>query len=65
MGRHFGRYARLSFRSSIIPLVQKDLIVDLKCSKKLFRGDTLLFMVVQDPSSAASDVNHDLDLIGQ
>ena len=40
-----------------------DLTVDLKCNVKLFADDTSLFTIVQDPSTAASDMNHDLELI--
>ena len=40
-----------------------DLTVDLKCNVKLFADDTSLFTIVQDPSTAASDINHDLELI--
>ena len=40
-----------------------DLTENLSCSVKLFADDTSLFTTVQDPSSAASDLNHDLDLI--
>ena len=36
---------------------------NLKCSAKLFADDTPLFTIVQDPNLAASDMNHDLDLI--
>ena len=39
-----------------------DLTVDLKCNVKLFADDTSLFTIVQDPSTAASDMNHDLEL---
>ena len=42
-----------------------DPTADLKCSVKLFADDTSLFTVVQDHNSAASDVNHDLSLIGK
>ena len=40
-----------------------DLTQNLKCSAKLFADDTSLFTTVQDPNLAASDMNHDLDLI--
>ena len=40
-----------------------DPTVDLKCNVKLFADDTSLFTIVQDPSTAASDMNHDLELI--
>ena len=43
----------------------KDFTVDLKCSVELFADDTSLFTVVQDPNSAASDMNHDLSVIGK
>ena len=42
-----------------------DLTTDLKCNVKLFADDTSLFTVVQDPYSAASDMNHDLELISR
>ena len=42
-----------------------DLSVGLKCNVKLFADDTSLFTVVEDSHTAASDMNHDLDLISQ
>ena len=42
-----------------------DLAVGLKCNVKLFADDTSLFTVVEDPNTAANDMNHDLDLISQ
>ena len=42
-----------------------DLAVGLKCNVKLFADDTSLFTVVEDANTAANDMNHDLDLIGQ
>ena len=42
-----------------------DLTVDLKCKVKLFADDTSLFTIVQDPNTAACDMNHDLELISQ
>ena len=42
-----------------------DLATDVKCSVKLFADDTLLFTVVEDINSAASDMNHDLEIINQ
>ena len=42
-----------------------DLTADLKCIVKLFADDTSLFTVVHDHNSAASDMNHDLSLIGK
>ena len=42
-----------------------DLTENLKCNVKLFADDTSLFTVVQNPNTAASDMNHDLDLIKQ
>ena len=42
-----------------------DLAVGLKCNVKLFDDDTSLFTVVEDSNTAASDMNHDLDLISQ
>ena len=43
----------------------KDLTRDLKCIVKLFADDTSLFTVVEDPNTAANDMNHDLELIRQ
>ena len=40
-----------------------DLSQNLRCSVKLFADDTSLFTIVKDTSAAASDMNHDLDLI--
>ena len=40
-----------------------DLTENLSCSVKIFADDTSLFTIVQDPNSADSDLNHDLDLI--
>ena len=40
-----------------------DLIDGLKCSVKLFADDTSIFKVVDDPHTAAFDLNHDLYLI--
>ena len=42
-----------------------DLAVGLKCNVKLFADDISLFTVVEDLNTAASDMNHDLDLISQ
>ena len=42
-----------------------DLTRDLKCSVELLADDTSLFTVVQDPNTAANDMNHDLELIRQ
>ena len=42
-----------------------DLNEYLRCNFKLFADDTSLFTVVQDSNSAASDMNHDLELISQ
>ena len=42
-----------------------DLTTDWKCNVKLFADDTSLFTVFQEPYSAASDINHDLELISQ
>ena len=42
-----------------------DLAVGLKRNVKLFADDTSLFTVVEDANTAANDMNHDLDLIGQ
>ena len=40
-----------------------DLAQNLRCKVKLFADDTSLFTTVQDPQTAAIDMNHDLDLI--
>ena len=42
-----------------------DLTAGLKCNVKLFADDTSLFTIVQDSATAASDMNHDLELIKQ
>ena len=42
-----------------------DLTENLKRNVKLFPDDTSLFTVVQNPNTAANDVNHDLELIKQ
>ena len=42
-----------------------DPAVGLKCNVKLFADDTSLFTVVEDSTTAANDMNHDLDLISQ
>ena len=42
-----------------------DLTADLKCHVKLFADDTSLFTVVQEPNTAAEDMNHDLELISK
>ena len=42
-----------------------DLAVGIKCNVKLFADDTSLFTVVEDPNTAANDMNHDLALISQ
>ena len=48
------------------PVYINDLAVGLKCNFKLFADDTSLFTVVEDSTNtAANDMNHDLDLIGQ
>ena len=42
-----------------------DLAVGLKCNVKLFADDTSLFTEVEASNAAASDMNHNLDLISQ
>ena len=42
-----------------------DLTADLKGNVKLFAHDTSLFTIVQDQNTAASDMNHDLELISK
>ena len=42
-----------------------DLTENLKCNVKLFADDTSLFTVVQNPNTAANDMNHDLELMKQ
>ena len=42
-----------------------DLTKDLQCNVKLFDDDTSLFTVVHASNSAASDINHGLELIRQ
>ena len=40
-----------------------NLTKDLKCTVKLFVDDASIFNVVNDPNSAAVDINHDLEHI--
>ena len=40
-----------------------DLTDGLKCNVKLFADDTSIFIVVHEPTTAAENLNHDLDLI--
>ena len=40
-----------------------DLTENLKCNVKLFADDTSIFTVVQDSNTAASDMNHDRELV--
>ena len=42
-----------------------DLIAGLKCNVKLFADDTSIFTIVQNSTTAANDMNHDLELIKQ
>ena len=42
-----------------------DLTAGLTCNVKLFADDTSLFTIVQDSTTAANDMNHDLELIKQ
>jgi len=42
-----------------------DLTAGLKCNVKLSADDTSLFTIVQDSTTAANDMNHDLELIKQ
>ena len=41
-----------------------DLTDELKCNVKLSADDTSIFRVVDDPNAVASDLNHDLEVIG-
>ena len=40
-----------------------DLTEDLRCNAKLFADDTSLFTIIQNANAAASDMNHDLEII--
>ena len=40
-----------------------DLTEDLRCNAKLFADDTSLFTIVHNANAAASDMNHDLEII--
>ena len=42
-----------------------DLTENLKCNVKLFADDTSLFTLIQNPNTAANDMNHDLEAIKQ
>ena len=41
------------------------LAVGFKCTAKLFAYGSILFTVVKEPNTTASDLNHDLNLISQ
>ena len=49
--------------STFHDIYSNDLAQNLRCKAKLFADDTSLFTTVQDPKTAASDMNHDLGLI--
>ena len=51
--------------SLLFLLYPNDLTADLKCSVKHFTDEASLFTVVQNPNTAASDMIHDLNLIGK
>ena len=42
-----------------------DLEKNIKSNVKFFADDTMLYSIVVDPSTSASELNHDLDLISQ
>ena len=42
-----------------------DLESNIKSNIKFFADDTMLFSIVKDPVTSASDLNHDLDMIYQ
>ena len=42
-----------------------DLSENLKCNVKLFADHTSLFTVIQNPNTASSDMNHDMEVIKQ
>ena len=65
MGRFFGGSAPGFYSRAIIFSRINDLTADLKCNVKLFADDSSLFTVVREANEAASDVNHDLQLISQ
>ena len=46
-------------------MYMNDLAADLKCHVKLFADDTSLSTVVQEPSTASEDMNHDPELISK
>ena len=51
-------------RTLVFLVYINDLTVGLKCNVKLFADDTSLFTIVQDPNTAANDMNHDMDACG-
>ncbi len=56
--------AGVSYSRAFIFLVYiNDLSADLKCNVKLFADDKSLFTVVREANKAASDMNHNLQLI--
>ena len=53
-----------SFLGPLFFLVYINHLTDnLKCNVKLFADETSLFITVHNPDQAASDMNHDLDII--
>ena len=66
LGKYFsGSAPGFYFRPLIFLVYINDLTADLKCNVKLFADDTSLFTVVRETHEAASDMNHDLQLISQ
>ena len=64
MGFSHGRHPS---RPHIVPLFFllyiNDVKGNLKCNFKLFADDTSLFTIIHNSDQAASDLNHDLDII--
>ena len=54
-----------SIRGPLFSLVYiNELTDELKCNIKLFVDDTSIFRVVNDQNAAASDLNHNLEVVG-
>ena len=65
LGRYFSWSAQWSILGPLFFLVYiNDLTVGLKCNVKLFADDTSLFTIVQEPNTAANDMNHNMDACG-
>ena len=66
LGKYFSRStSEFYFRTVFSRVYINDLTADLKRHVKLFADNTSFFTVVQEPNTAAEDMNHDLELISK